>query len=250
MAAAIKEWNTVYKDQAPTPECSALDKDLTVSDKACGRMQGKVDQHGKPVRSKLIASTRPAPSSTSHREKTAECRRWRLSCGSGPTRRADLCPPNHSPQLACVFTRHVRGHDSWPADTMRRMHTTQRRPQPGTRLCQPHGRPLQSGHACTDTLLNPNGPSPPAVDGRIMSVLKQHLCDSGEIRNTLTAHGHPLTYWSTNPVDAAFGARIDPYSVPWEAHRRLPTTDSGTQGGRSAGPHVSQCTATWQWPQS
>jgi hypothetical protein len=56
--------------------------------------------------------------------------------------------------------------------------------------------------------------APQAVDGRIMSVLKQHLHVTQERRNTLTAHGHPLTYWSTNPIDAAFGARIDPYSVP------------------------------------
>jgi hypothetical protein len=45
MAAAIKEWNTVYKDQAPHArvQTHSTRTSPTVSDKACGRM--KVDQH-------------------------------------------------------------------------------------------------------------------------------------------------------------------------------------------------------------
>jgi hypothetical protein len=71
-----------------------------------------------------------------------------------------------------------------------------------------------------------------------MSVLKQHPCDSGEIRNT---HGTrpPTHLLSTNPIDAAFGARIDPY---WcgKAHQSPSTTDSGrAEAGGPLGPHVA-----------
>jgi hypothetical protein len=101
--------------QRPGParqSADALDKDLTNSERqgmwADAGESGSA--HGKPVRSKLIASTSPrAQASTSHREKTAECRRWRLSCGSGPRRDAlkTLCLPAQPPTaaLACVFTR-------------------------------------------------------------------------------------------------------------------------------------------------
>jgi hypothetical protein len=59
MAAAIKEWNTVYKDQAPARQSAdALDKDLTNSERqGMGGCRGR-SAHGKPVRSKLMR-TRP-----------------------------------------------------------------------------------------------------------------------------------------------------------------------------------------------
>jgi exonuclease III/ribonuclease HI len=233
MAAAIKEWNTVYKDQAPARQSAdALDKDLTNSERQgmWADAGGKwISTHGKPVRSKLIASTRPTrpgldiPPGENCRVQTMEVELWKRP----PTRRAeDPLPPRpttHRSTLACVFTRDgscVGMTSLARLDTMRRMH----RQHSGAAPNREHdfaSRTVDLFRAVT--LAHRHAPksqralAPQAVDGRIMSVLKQHLHVTQERYATpLTAHGHPLTYWSTNPIDAAFGARIDPYSVPWE----------------------------------
>jgi hypothetical protein len=54
-------------------------------------------------------------------------------------------------------------------------------------------------------------PRAQAVDGRIMSVLKQHLHVTQE--RYATPHGTrpPTHLLEHQPIDAAFGARIDPY---------------------------------------
>jgi hypothetical protein len=119
---AIKEWNTVYKDQAlhARVQTHSTRTSPTVSDKECGDEGKWISTHGKPVRSKLIASTRP----TRPGHPTGEnCRkRWRLSC---PRRDAlKTLPPAHHHRTHTLFvhTRRSRGHDLLAAlDTMRRM---------------------------------------------------------------------------------------------------------------------------------
>jgi hypothetical protein len=115
-----------------------------------------------------------------------------------PTRRAeDPLPPRPTTHrnTGCVFTRDGRvGMTSLARlDTMRRMHTTQR--------SDPN---REHDFASRDlfravTLAHRHAPksqraSRPAVDGRIMSVLKQHLHVTQRDTQHLTAHGHPLTY--------------------------------------------------------
>jgi hypothetical protein len=224
MAAAIKEWNTVYKDQAPHArvQTHSTRTSPTVSDKAWADAGESGSAHGKPVRSKLIASTRPTrpgldiPPGENCRV-TMEVELWQRP----PTRRAEdppAQPPTAARWPACSHATARAWHDLLARlDTMRRMHTTQR--SGPNREHDFASRTVDLFRAVTLAhrhALNPNGPSPQAVDGRIMSVLKQHLHVTQRDTQHLTAHGHPLTYWSTNPIDAAFGARIDPYSVPWE----------------------------------
>jgi hypothetical protein len=153
-------------------------------------------------------------------------------------------PPNHHRSIRWpVFTRDGScvGMTSWPAWTPCAGCTDNTAERPNREHDLPAARSTSSERSRlrTDTLLNPNGLPPQAVDGRIMSVLKQHLHVTQERYATPLAHGHPLTYWSTNPIDAAFGARIDPYSVPWKAHqspshhRQRPH-----RAGGPLGPHV------------
>jgi hypothetical protein len=106
MAAAIKEWNTVYKDQAPARQSAdALDKDLTNSERQgmWADAGGKwISTHGKPVRSKLIASTRPTrpgldiPPGENCRVQTMEVELWQRP----PTRRAEDPLPAQPPTAA------------------------------------------------------------------------------------------------------------------------------------------------------
>jgi hypothetical protein len=120
---------------------------------------------------------------------------------------------------------------------MRRMHTTQR--SGPNREHDFASRTVDLFRAVTLAPTRPKSQRPraPAVDGRIMSVLKQHLtCDS---ERYATPHGTrpPTHLLEHQPIDAAFGARIDPYQCHGKAHqspshhRQRPH-----RGGRSAGP--------------
>jgi hypothetical protein len=154
---------------------------------------------------------------------------------AAPTRRAEVyLPPNHPPQHAgCVFTRDGSCVGmTWPVWTPC-AGCTQHSGAAPNREHDFASRTVDLFRAVTLAhrhALNPNGPRAQAVDGRIMSVLKQHLHVTQRDTQHLTAHGHPLTYWSTNQ-SMAFGARIDPYQCHGRRISRLPTTDSGAEAG-------------------
>jgi hypothetical protein len=187
---------------APRQSADALDKDPpTVSDKVWADA-GEVDQHtaSRFARNSLLAPTHAPwadiPPGENCRVQTMEVELWQRP----PTRRAEdppSRPTTHRSTLACVFTpRLVRGMTS-PRGTPCAgcTHNTAGDPNRNTTLPAAWSTSSERSRLRTDTPLNPNGPSPQAVDGRIMSVLKQHLHVTQEIRNTLT-HGHPLTYWA------------------------------------------------------
>jgi hypothetical protein len=140
-----------------------------------------------------------------------------------PTRRAEVClPPNHPPQHAgCVFTRDGSCVGmTWPVWTPC-AGCTQHSGAAPNREHDFASRTVDLFRAVTLAhrhALNPNGPRAQAVDGRIMSVLKQHLHVTQRDTQHLTAHGHPLTYWSTNPIDGVWGPNR-PIPVPWKAHQ-------------------------------
>jgi hypothetical protein len=163
-----------------------------------------------------------------------------------PTRRAeDPLPPRpttHRSTLAACSHATARGMTSLARlDTMRRMHRQHSGAAPTGNTTLPAARSTSSERSRlrTDTPLNPNGPAPQAVDGRIMSVLKQHLHVTQE--RYATPHGTrpPTHLLEHQPIDAAFGARIDPYQCHGKAHQSPSTTDSGrTEAGGPLGPHV------------
>jgi hypothetical protein len=196
MAAAIKEWNTVYKDQAPHARVQTHSKDLTNSERqgGCG---WKVDQHtaSRFARNSLLAPDPRAQARTSRREKTAE--QTMEVEKRPPTRRAeDPLPPAQPPTAAhwpaCShatvgMTSLARfGHHAPDAHTQRsdpnRKHDFASRTVDLFRAVT-----LAHRHAPKS-----QRPAPPQVDGRIMSVLKQHLTQERYAPHT--AHGHPLTY--------------------------------------------------------
>jgi hypothetical protein len=193
-------------------------------------MQGKVDQHtGKPVRSKLIASTRPTRlGSTSLGEncrvQTMEVELWQRP----PTRRAeDLClrPTTHRSTGLRV---HARSCVGMPArlDTMRRMHTTQR--SDPNREHDFASRMVDLFRAVTLAhrhALNPNGPR--RSRGRPHHERAQTTPVTQEIRNTLTDHHSPT---GTNPIDAAFGAESTHTQCHGRRISRLPPPQRPRRG--------------------